>query len=42
MVQFCYLRQFVIVIDSVSRRLLQWIARIENGLKLGPTTRHIQ
>ena len=27
MVQFCYLRQFGI--DSVSRRLLQWIARIE-------------
>ena len=27
-------------IDIVSRRLLKWISRIENGLKLGPTTRY--
>ena len=33
MVQFCYLRQFGI--DSVSRRLLQWIARIEMDWNLG-------
>ena len=26
-------------IDIVSRRLLKWISRIENGLKLRPTTR---
>ena len=41
MVQFCYLRLYF-VIDIVSRRLLQWIARIENGLKLRPTTRYMQ
>ena len=39
MVQFCYLRLYF-GIDIVSRRLLQWIARIENGLKLRPTTRY--
>ena len=27
-------------IDIISRRLLQWISRIENGLKLRPTTRY--
>ena len=38
MVQFCYLKRYF-GIDIVSRRdLLQWIARIENGLKLRPTT----
>ena len=41
MVQFCYLR-LNFGIDIVSRRLLQWIARIENGLKLRPTTRYMQ
>ena len=39
MVQFCYLRLYF-GIDNVSRRLLQWIARIENGLKRRPTTRY--
>ena len=39
MLQFCYLRLYF-GIDIVSRRLLQWIARIENGLKLRPTTRY--
>ena len=39
MVQFCYLRLYF-DIDNVSRRLLQWIARIENGLKRRPTTRY--
>ena len=39
MVQFCYLRLYF-GIDIVSRRLLQWIARTENGLKLRPTTRY--
>ena len=39
MVQFCYLRLYF-GIDIVSRRLLQWIARIENGLKLRLTTRY--
>ena len=39
MVQFCYLRQYF-GIDNVCRRLLQWIARIKNGLKLRPTTRY--
>ena len=39
MVQFCYLRLYF-GIDNVSRRLLQWIARIENGLKHRPTTRY--
>ena len=39
MVQFCYLRVYF-GIDFVFRRLLQWIARIENGLKLRPTTRN--
>ena len=39
MVQFCYLRLYF-GIDNVSRRLLQWIARIKNGLKLRPTTRY--
>ena len=39
MVQFCYLRLYF-GFDIVSRRLLQWIARIENGLKLRPTTRY--
>ena len=39
MVQFCYLRLHFGP-DIVSRRLLQWIARIENGLKLRPTTRY--
>ena len=39
MVQFCYLTLYV-SIDIVSRRLLQWIARIENGLKLRPTKRY--
>ena len=32
-VQFCYLRLYF-GIDIVSRRLLQWVARIENGLKV--------
>ena len=27
-------------IDNVSRRLLQWIARIKNGLKLKPKKRY--
>ena len=38
MVQFCYLRLYF-GIDNVCRRLdlLQWIARIKNGLKLKPT-----
>ena len=31
---FCYLRLYF-GIAIVSRRLLKWIARIENGLKLG-------
>ena len=35
---FCYLRLYF-GIDIVSRRLLQWTARIENGLKLRPTTK---
>ena len=39
MVQFCYSRLYF-GIDNVSRRLLQWIARIKNGLKLRPTTRY--
>ena len=39
MVQFCYLRLYF-GIYIVSRRLLQWIARTENGLKLRPTTRY--
>ena len=39
MVQFCYLRVYF-GIDFVSRRLFQWIGRIENGLKLRPTTRY--
>ena len=39
MVQFCYLRLYF-GIDNISRRLLQWIARIKNGLKLRPTTRY--
>ena len=39
MVQFCYSRLYL-GIDSVSRRLLQWITRIENGLKLRPTKRY--
>ena len=30
-VQFCYLRLYFGV-DNISRRLLQWIARIKNGL----------
>ena len=34
MAQFCYLRLYFGV-DIVSRRLLQFIARIENGLKEG-------
>ena len=38
MVQFCYLR---LSIDNFSRRLLRRIARIENGLKLRPTTRYM-
>ena len=37
MVQFCYLRLYL-SIDIVSCRLLQWISKIENGLKLRPTT----
>ena len=37
MVQFCYLR---LLIDNFSRSLLQWIARIKNGLKLRLTTRY--
>ena len=44
MAQFGYLRLYF-DIDIVSRRLLRWIARIENGLKLEPPTRyrtHIQ
>ena len=32
MVQFCYLRLYFGIVN-VSRRLLQWIARIKNGLK---------
>ena len=39
MAQFCYLRLYF-GIDIVSRHLLQWIARIENGLKLRPTTKY--
>ena len=39
MVQRCYLRVYF-GIDFVSRRLLQWIGKIENGLKLRPTTRY--
>ena len=39
MVQFCYLTLYL-GIDILSRRLLQWIARIENGLKLRPTKRY--
>ena len=39
MVQFCYLTLYL-GIDIVSRRLLQWITRIENGLKLTPTKRY--
>ena len=39
MVQFCYLRLYF-SIDNVSRRLLQWIARIKTGLRRRPTTRH--
>ena len=39
MVHFCYLRLYFGV-DNVCRRLLQWIARIKNGLKLRPTTRY--
>ena len=39
MVQFCYLRLYF-VIGIVSRRVLQWIARIENGLKRRRTTRY--
>ena len=35
----CYLRLYF-GIDNVCRRLLQWIARIKNGLKLSPTTRY--
>ena len=31
MVQFCYLRPYF-GIDNISRRLLQWIARIKNGM----------
>ena len=38
MVQFCLRLHFGI--DIVSRRLLQWIARIENVLKRKPTTRY--
>ena len=36
---FCYLRLYF-GIDIVSRRLLKWISRIENGLILRPTTRY--
>ena len=36
--RFCYLRLYF-GIDIVSRRLLQWTARIKNGLKLRPTTK---
>ena len=39
MAQFCYLRLYF-DINNVSRRLLQWIGRIENGLKRRPTTRY--
>ena len=39
MAQFGYLRLYF-DIDIASRRLLRWIARIENGLKLRPTTRY--
>ena len=39
MAQFGYLRLYF-DINIVSRRLLGWIARIENGLKLEPTTRY--
>ena len=39
MLQFCLLRLYF-GIDIVSRRLLQWIARVENGLKLRPTIRY--
>ena len=38
-VQFCCLRLYL-GIDNISRRLLQWIARIKNRLKLRPTTRY--
>ena len=37
---FCYSTRLHFGIDIVFRRLLQWIARIENGLKLRPTTRY--
>ena len=40
MVQFCYLRLHFGV-DNVSRHLLQWIARIKNGLKLRLATRYM-
>ena len=39
MAQFCYLRLYFCV-NNVSRRLLQWIARIINGLKHRPMTRY--
>ena len=39
MVQLCYTRLYF-GIDNVSRRLLQWIARIKNELKRRPTTRY--
>ena len=35
----CYLRLYF-GIDNITLRLLQWIARIKNGLKLRPTTRY--
>ena len=35
----CYLRLYF-GIDNISRRLLQWIARIKNGLNLRPTKRY--
>ena len=39
MIQLCYSRLYF-GIDNVSRRLLQWIARIKNELKRRPTTRY--
>ena len=39
-VHFCYLRLYFGIFSNVCRRLLQWIARIKNGLTLRPTTRY--
>ena len=39
---FCYSTRLYFGNDIVSRRLLQWIARIENGLKFRPCNNKIQ